>query len=192
MQPTESNYAFIDGQNLFLGTTKCTDCAKQLDKKLVEMKLIDCTCGNAWEVDLSKLRIYLTENYQVDKAYYFFGYLNEKHTDMYKAIQEAGYIVMFKEHHQNARSDKKGNVDTDIVFETMKTVCESTFDKIVLISGDGDYKKMVYYLVEKHKFKKILFPNKKYASSLYKALGSEYFDYIENLRSYIDKKEKGS
>lgn len=188
----ENNYAFIDGQNLYLGTTKCTECAKILNKKLTEMKLADCTCGKAWEVDLPKLRIYLTENYYISQAYYFIGYLNEKHTDMYKAIREAGFSVIYKEHHQNAKSEKKGNVDTDIVFETMKGLLESEFNKAVLISGDGDYKKMVYYLVGKYKFKKILFPNKKYASSLYKPLGSEYFDYLENLRKYIDKKEKGS
>ncbi|MFA7044456.1 MAG: hypothetical protein WC186_08940, partial [Bacteroidales bacterium] len=46
-------------------------------------------------------------------------------------------------------------------------------------SGDGDYKRMVDFLVKEDKFKKILFPNKKYASSLYKKLGSEYFDYLD-------------
>lgn len=51
---------------------------------------------------------------------------------------------------------------------------------IVLISGDGDYKMLVDFLIEENKFKKILFPNKKFASSLYKKLGSEYFDYLNN------------
>jgi uncharacterized LabA/DUF88 family protein len=188
----QNNYAFIDGQNLYLGTTKCTDCANALDIKLTDMKLSDCTCGKAWEVDLAKLRVYLAENYKVSQAYYFLGYLNDRHADIYKSIQEAGFIVIFKEHHQNAKSEKKGNVDTDIVFETMKSLLEVDFDKVILVSGDGDYKKMVYYLVGKNKFKKVLFPNKRYASSLYKTLGSEYFDYLENLRSYIEKKEKGS
>ncbi len=49
-----------------------------------------------------------------------------------------------------------------------------------MVSGDGDYKKMVDYFVKKEKFRKILFPNKKFASSLYKTLGSEFFDYLEN------------
>ena len=34
------------------------------------------------------------------------------------------------------------------------------FNKIILVSGDGDYKKLVDYLIGKDKFKKILFPNK--------------------------------
>jgi len=76
----------------------------------------------------------------------------------------------------------------------MKSLIEnSDFDKIILVSGDGDYKKLVDYLIKKNKFKKILFPNKKFASSLYKKLGSEYFDYLENIKVHIGyKKEKGS
>ena len=62
----------------------------------------------------------------------------------------------------------------------MKTLIERRdFEKILLISGDGDYKKLVDYLIKKSLFKKILFPNKKYASSLYLTLGSEFFDYLE-------------
>jgi len=62
------------------------------------------------------------------------------------------------------------------------------------VSDDGDYKKVVDYLIKKDKFKKILFPNKDFASSLYNALGSEFFDYMENFKTYVEwhKKEKGS
>ena len=54
------------------------------------------------------------------------------------------------------------------------------FNKILLVSGDGDYKKVVDYLITKDKFKKILFPNREFASSLYRKLGSEFFDYLES------------
>ncbi len=188
----ENNFAFVDAQNLYFGTTKCGDCAKRLGIEIKDINLEDCTCDTAWEVDLAKFRVYLAEKYGVKEAYYVLGYLNDKHEDLYKEIQRAGFIVLFKEHNSKLKSTKKGNVDTDIVFEVMKSLIENTPDKILLISGDGDYKKLAYYLVSKNKFKKILFPNKKFASSLYKALGSEYFDYLENLRTYIDKKEKGS
>jgi uncharacterized LabA/DUF88 family protein len=59
------------------------------------------------------------------------------------------------------------------------------FDGIVLISGDGDFKKMVNYLIYKNKLKKILFPNKKSVSNLYKKLNRLYIDYIENLKNDI-------
>lgn len=54
----------------------------------------------------------------------------------------------------------------------MKNIAEKEgFDKIVLVSGDGDYIKLVKYLIEKNLLKKILFPNNKY-SSLYKKIKS--------------------
>ena len=183
------NFAFIDAQNLYFGTTKCDSCAKKLGIDLKDMQLADCACSNAWEVNLERFRIYLAENYGVKEAYYVLGYLNEKHDELYKEIQKAGFIISFKEHSSKAKSAKKGNVDTDIVFEVMRSLIENSFDKVIIVSGDGDYKKLIYYLVSKNKFKKILFPNKKFASSLYKALGSEYYDYLENIRTHIEKVE---
>jgi len=47
------------------------------------------------------------------------------------------------------------------------------FDKMVLVSGDGDYIKVVRYMIQQHVLKKILFPNGKY-SSLYKPIKSQY------------------
>jgi uncharacterized LabA/DUF88 family protein len=171
MKIKSNNTAFIDGQNLYLGTKE-----------------------EGWFVDVKRFRIYLKDKYKVSEAYYFFGYLQEEHTDLYSELQKAGFIVIFKEYNQYAITKKKGNVDTDIVFEAMKQVIEnSSLDKVVLVSGDGDYKKMVDYLITKNKFQKILLPNRKFASSLYKKLGSEYFDYLSNVQSNVTRRnEKGS
>lgn len=182
------NIAFLDGQNLYYGTTKCFSCARKLKKELKAMRLSDCQCSIAWEINFKKFRIYLKENYNVSEAYYFIGFLKENNNDLYNNLQKAGFIVQFKEHKQTFASKKKGNVDTDIVFEVMKKLLENQeeFDKIVLVSGDGDYKKLVDYLILKNKFKKILFPNRKFASSLYDELGSEMFDYLDGLKTYIE------
>ncbi len=188
-----SNIAFIDGQNLYFGTTKCDTCAKRLNLDLKDIKLSDCTCGCAWEVNLHKFRVYLKENYGVSEAYYFLGYLQQENDELYKDIQKAGFIVLFKEHSSLSKSKKKGNIDTDLVFEAMKTLIDNpSFNRIMLVSGDGDYKKLIQYLITKNKFLKILFPNKRFASKLYRELGSEFFDYLENIRTYIGVNEKGS
>ena len=155
----ENNLTFIDGQNLYMGTRS--------DKP-------------AWEVDLVKFREYLSRKYHVQRAYYFLGYVNEDYQDLYSSIQEAGFILVFKQHSPAMLGKKKGNVDTDIVFNIMKKIYKKEpFDKIVLIAGDGDYKRLADFLIEEKRFKKILFPNKKFASSLYKTLGAEYFDHLE-------------
>ncbi len=193
----KTNIAFVDGQNLYFGTTKCYICAKSLDIELKYMNLSNCTCGFAWEVDLVKFRVYLRENYNVSEAYYVLGYLKDTNQDLYNKIQKAGFIIVFKEHSGLLKSKKKGNVDADIIFEVMKNLLDNQgFSKVLLVSGDGDYKKLVNYLITKGKFEKILFPNKKFASSLYNVFGSERFDYLENIRTYIDMvlpiNEKGS
>jgi uncharacterized LabA/DUF88 family protein len=151
------NIAFIDGQNLHLGTRE-----------------------EGWKIDLVKLRIYLKEKYKVKEAHYFLGYVSDEQTDLYNTLQKAGFIVVFKEHHASSVGKKKGNVDSDIIFEIMKSLLENggDFAKIILVSGDGDYKKVVDYLIRKNRFEKILFPNKKFASSLYKKLTVRYFDYL--------------
>ncbi len=163
----ENNLAFIDGQNLYMGTNS----------------------GNEpWEVDLVKFRQYLLAKYHVDKAYYFLGFVKEKYDDLYEEIQSAGFILKFREHNSAMLSKKKGNVDTDIVFDIMKKIYKKEpFDKIVLVAGDGDYKMLVDFLIEEEKFEKILFPNKEFASSLYKSITRVYFDYLLNIKNKIKK-----
>lgn len=160
MKNDENNIAFIDGQNLHLGTTLSEE---------------------PWEVNLSKFKIYLEKKYNVKEAYYFLGYVQEINQEIYSEIQKAGFILVFKQHNPAMLGKKKGNVDTDIVFEIMKKLYrKDDFEKIVLVSGDGDYKLLVDFLIEENKFKKILFPNRKYRSSLYKKLSNNYFTYLDD------------
>ncbi|MFH1472977.1 MAG: hypothetical protein ABIF06_00995 [bacterium] len=66
-----ANAAFIDGQNMHFGTTKCYLCAEKFGIDIKDIKLSDCKCGTAWSISLVKFRIYLKENYNVSEAYYF-------------------------------------------------------------------------------------------------------------------------
>ena len=50
-----------------------------------------------------------------------------------------------------------------------------------------DYNTVLYQIVKK-KFKKILFPNKQFASSLYKKITRVYFDYLINIKHLIELK----
>ena len=157
------NIAFIDGQNLYMGTTK-----KEI---------------NPWTIDLKRFRVYLAEKYSVVTAYYHLGYVKdtERAHDLYDKIQGAGFIVVFKRHLEGMLGNKKGNVDSDIIFYAMKKLYKKeSFDKIVLVSGDGDYHLLVEFLIGEKRFKKILFPNKMFASSLYRGMGSEFYSYLED------------
>ena len=51
-----ANIAYIDGQNLYMGTT---------------------TREPSWKVDLARFREYLRKKYNVERAYYYLGYVQE-------------------------------------------------------------------------------------------------------------------
>ncbi len=167
------NFAFIDGQNLYMNTAK-----KEI---------------NSWKIDLTRFRVYLKKKYNVNKAYYFLGYVQETNQELYEEIQNAGFVLIFREHNPTMLGKKKGNVDSDIIFHIMKKLYnQENFSKIVLISGDGDYKLLVDFLIEENKFEKILFPDRKYRSSLYKELSNKYFAYLDDvdIKNKIAKQEE--
>ncbi|OQB09508.1 MAG: NYN domain protein [Parcubacteria group bacterium ADurb.Bin216] len=154
-----NNIAFIDGQNFYLGTARC---------------------ANPWEVSLKKFRIFLKDRYKVVAAYYYLGFRNADNKDLYKEIKDAGFELNFREHNKGMATLKKGNVDSDIIFSVMEKIYyQEKFDKIILVSGDGDYKRMIDFLIKEKRMNKILFPNRDFASSLYKKLGSEFYDYLD-------------
>jgi uncharacterized LabA/DUF88 family protein len=168
----KNNHAFIDAQNLHLATTKASI---------------------PWKIDLHRFRIYLKEKYQVSEAYFFLGAYNPELRDMYTAIQRYGFILIFREHGHKLIGKKKGNVDVDIVFSIMRKLYErEAFDNILLVSGDGDYKRMVDYLIKESRFEMLLLPCREYASSLYKNLPPKYYDYIDrpDMRVKIGLREK--
>ena len=165
------NQAFIDGQNLYLSTTNAK---------------------TPWRVDLYRFRVYLKEKYNVEKAYYFIGAVDDDRDKLYRTIQEAGFILMFREHNNTMKGKKKGNVDTDIVFTVMEKIAEQeAFDKVVLVSGDGDYIKMVKYLIKKDRLEKVIAPNQKSISSLYKiTIDNRFYTFLddENTKRKIETK----
>ena len=147
----EYNIAFIDWQNLHMWTA-----------------------SENWKIDFQKFRIYLKNKYKVEEVYYYLWFLDENEQELYTRLQKSWFILVFREHNSLMKWKKKWNVDVDICFAMMKEFVENKiFNKIILISGDWDYIKPVKYLIEKEKFKKILFPNKRF-SSLYKQLETRF------------------
>lgn len=172
------NIAYIDGQNLYMGTTKSSP---------------------RWHIDLTRFRVYLKQKYSVERAYYYLGYTQEgaDYERLYETIQAAGFILVFREHNSAMLGKKKGNVDSDIIFSIMRRLYQrDAFNKVILVSGDGDYKMLVDFLIGEDKFAKILFPNRKFRSSLYKSLSSVYFAYLDDkdIRRKIEplKPKKGN
>ena len=148
----EKNIAFIDAQNLHLWTQT-----------------------ENWKIDFTRFKIYLKDKFKIEEAYFFLWCVDDEYQTMYRKIQKAGFILEFREHNSSMKWKKKWNVDVDIVYNIMHRLLEEDdFDKIVLISWDWDYIKLVQYLIRKERLKKILFPNKRY-SSLYKKIQNQFW-----------------
>jgi hypothetical protein len=164
-----SNIAFIDWQNLHLWTS-----------------------SEWWTIDPFKFRIYLKDKYRISKAYYFLWYVKDENNHLYTRLQEAWFIVVFKKQMIEMNTKKKWNIDSDMIFSIMEKLIEEPrkFNKILIVSWDGDFKIITNFLIKKERLLKILFPNKKFTSSLYKSLHIYYKDYLINLKTKIEYKKR--
>jgi uncharacterized LabA/DUF88 family protein len=197
-KPRQPNaYAFVDSQNLNLGTQRM-----------------------GWKLDWRKFRQYLADKHNVTKAYTFIGYMSENES-MYEYMHELGYLVVLKPtidvstpHETGGKPDGqakgqtgspdktgadkdkekdkptiKGNVDAELVLYAMKEL--PNYDQAVIVSGDGDFFSLAEYLEEQGKLARILTPNWQY-SSLLKAFDDKIIrlDQLRRQLSYHDRKKK--
>ena len=161
----KSNIAYIDNQNLYMATKDSPE---------------------PWRIDLARFKVYLKDRYNCDEALLFMGAYDEEYERTYKLFGSFGYKLMFRLHDEVAHSKKKGNVDTDVVFQMKHDFHHDAFEKAVLVSGDGDYFKTVNYLVEQGKFERVMLPSHKNASSLYRKLRSRYYIFLDD-KAFKDK-----
>jgi len=147
-----NNYAFIDSQNLNLGTQKM-----------------------GWKMDWRKFREYLRKVHNVEKAYMFIGYVQENEA-MYEQLHESGYLIVLKKTMEvkapegTDETDKeqkplvKGNIDAELVLYAMKEMPH--YDKAIIVSGDGDFYALVEYLAQQGKLLHLMTPNWQYSTLL--------------------------
>lgn len=177
---SKNNYAFIDSQNLNLGTQRM-----------------------GWKLDWRKFRKHLADEYNVTHAYMFIGYMSENEA-LYEYMHELGYLIVLKPTIDIAAktsgeadtkdSDKekpqvKGNVDAELVLYAMKEL--PNYDQAIIVSGDGDFFGLAEYLEEQGKLAQILTPNWQY-SSLLKVFESKIIrlDQMRRQLTYYDRKKK--
>ena len=154
-----------------------------------------------WKMDWRKFRQFLKDEYGVDKAFTFIGYMSENES-MYEYMHSLGYLVVLKPTLEinnpsgpkespvepkpgesaptKEKSLIKGNVDTEIVLTAMKEL--SNYSKAIIVSADGDFYSLIEYLASKHRLAHILTPNWQYSTLL-----KEFEPYIVNLDQYKSK-----
>ena len=159
-----NNYAFVDSQNLNLAIHEL-----------------------GWKLDFARFRVYLAEKYHVTKAYLFIGYM-ETHADLYRSLQEKGFVLIFKPTLKYKDGTVKGNCDAELVLQAMIDYGE--YDQAVIVSGDGDFHCLVDYLIKKKKLHKLLVPNQHRYSALLKRFPSEYLAFVSDLKKKLRYKKK--
>ena len=146
-------YAFIDSQNLNLGTSK--NIAKH--GKVVY---------KGWKLDFKKFRKYLSDKFRVQKAFLFIGFIKQNES-LYRKLKSYGYDLVFKPTVKDSFGKVKGNVDAELVLHSAKIQYDK-YDKAIIISGDGDFYCLHEFLVKNKKLQRIIIPNEKSESSLLK------------------------
>ncbi|OGE25745.1 hypothetical protein A3C32_03125 [Candidatus Daviesbacteria bacterium RIFCSPHIGHO2_02_FULL_41_14] len=164
-------YAFIDSQNLNLGTGK--DLTK--NGKLIYQ---------GWKLDFKKFRRYLSDKFRVEKALIFIGYIKQNES-LYKNLRSAGYELIFKPTVKDHAGKPKGNVDAELVLHAA-AIEFSNYDKAVIVSGDGDFYCLHEYLEKNKKLLRIIIPNSKSESSLIKPF-QKYKVFIEFEKNKLER-----
>ena len=167
-------YAFIDSQNLNMGVATSFKRSKYK--------------YNGWKLDFIKFRKFLSDKYRVDTAFLFIGNLPGNEL-LYEHLQRAGYILVLKPTTTYKEKDGtirvKGNVDTDLVlYAAAKEI--NSYDKAIIISGDGDFLSLYDYLVDQDKLGRIIIPNKQNYSQLLNKY-AEYFDFVSVNKKKLQK-----
>ena len=163
--PLEVTYAFIDAQNLY--------------KAIREQ---------GWELDYGRFRRWLTEKFNVSKAFLFIGYIAENES-LYTYLQKQGFIIVFKPIMKLSDGRVKGNVDAELVLHTM--IESSSYAKAVIVAGDGDYHCLVEHLAKSGKLRSLLVPNKNSYSALLRKFAND-MTFLTGMDRRLGKKEGGS
>ncbi len=160
---TGKNYAFIDSQNLNLSIR-----------------------NQGWVLDFKKFRRYLEDKYQIEKAFVFLGYVPQNQA-LYTGLQKDGYILIFKPTLLLPDGKVKGNVDAELVLHTM--VEYPNYSKALIVTGDGDFYCLVDYLIKHDKLLKLMIPNEKKFSSLFRKL-MPHIVFMNNLKEKLEHRGK--
>lgn len=168
----EKTYAFIDASNIIYGTR-----------------------DEGWKVDFRRLFKYLKERYKCQKIFYFAGKEEEnaKQVRFYKLLDEIGYELVLKSVKIYIQPDgskvRKANCDVDLTFYAMRDV--EKFDRIIFMSGDGDFEILLRYFLKLNKKVLVLANGARTARGI-RRLAAEEFTGISSLRKLLEFKPKKS
>jgi len=134
---------YIDGNNLYRS-------AKEL----------------GFEIDYKKFRGWLRQKCKPESVYLFIGLVASR-AKFYEHLQECGFILVFKQT-VSVGGNVKGNCDAELVLKAVSDFYTKSFDKCILMTGDGDFGCLVEFLKDSSGLDCVIAPDDKKCSILLK------------------------
>ena len=163
MKKPQTNYAFIDGNNLHLSVINI-----------------------GWKLDYRKFRNYLADKYDVVNAYYFIGEVPEME-GLYANLRRYGFELIFKPPIKDKDGNYKGNVDAELVLQAMIDL--KKYDGAVIVTSDGDFSCLVKYLNGVGKLTRLLAASRYGCSKYLRQAAGSKVDYMDDLRNKLEYKK---
>lgn len=161
--------AFIDASNIIYGTR-----------------------DEGWKVDFKKLFKYLKERYRCREIYYFGGEEknNLKQAKFYKKLKTFGYELKLKPvklyRQDDGKTVRKANCDVDLTFYAMRDLAK--FNRVIFLSGDGDFEILLKYFIEQKKEIKVIANGKRTAKEIKSLMGAD-FTSMKSLKELLKYKK---
>lgn len=208
-------YAFIDASNLFYGGEKSLGWKVDYSKLLKYLKE-KYEVSNAYyfggvethgykhdylkneTVPLNELKNRLEdyinkEGKKLDEAKLILFSRHLSRIKFYLKLQEFGYKLFLKPVKMYFQTDgttqRKANCDVEMAFYMMKE--KDNFDKVLVLSGDGDFLPLLKYLRKDNKEVIVLARGSRTAREIRQFAAEDFkdFEYLRNILKMEDKKD---
>jgi uncharacterized LabA/DUF88 family protein len=206
-------YLFIDASNLFYGGEKSLGWKIDYKKVLeylksnynvsralyfggVEIHNFQYDYLSNHTVSLKKLEKYVNDIIKIkgkslNEAMLLLLSRHLQKIRFYYKLEKFGYELYLKPvklyRQADGKMERKANCDVDMAFWLMKE--KDNFDKVVVLSGDGDFLPVLKYLKEQGKEVVILARGPRTAREIRQFAGGNFRDFV-TLRNKIEREEK--
>lgn len=195
-------YAFVDAANLFYGGEKSlgwkidyAKLIKYLQEKYAVSKVLyfggveihgytyDYLSNDTVPIKEleKKLVAYINqEGKKLDEAQLLLLSKHLQRIRFYLKLQQFGYTLFLKPvklyHQENGTTQRKANCDVDMAFHLMKE--KENFNRVLILSGDGDFLPILKYLKQIKKEVIILARGPRTAKEIRKFAGDNFRDFV--------------
>jgi uncharacterized LabA/DUF88 family protein len=106
---------------------------------------------------------------------------------LYSYLNDCGFTLIFKPLIKDKYGNYKGNVDAELVLQSMIDI--DKYSGAVIITSDGDFSCLVVYLESVGKLKRLLAASKGGCSKYLRIAAGSRVDYMNNLRTKLEYKK---